>query len=778
MGCSNGKQNTTANDCRGGSSPSSGTGSPGKLLDKYTLGKVLGQGAFGIVYSCKKKGSKEEFAVKMIDKVETPLEEIKHEAKMLEELKHFSIVALHDVFYEKAFVCMVMTVYRGGDMIEGMQLHWKSKGMLDIVVVARVSKQMITSIEWLHRSNVVHRDVKGDNFLMDRKDIENAECRIFLSDFGTVRALEPATTRLKSKCGTKTYWAPEFFAMNYGLKVDVWALGVIMYGLVTGRFPFKGEDDVNNKKIQLPARATEDCNQLLKGLLNRNEEDRLNAKDALSHKFCHGAPSPKIPQEELPGGGADDGEQMVKDVVDTYQVDRRYVLTQAMKDVENQKKMMTAQELKATGTMANPLQVVHHNGKRTKLQWFDLPKARTYGLHEHQNAKPLGDDDAKKNAANALKIMEAMFKDHEIDVRAFGRGEAKTLDEFNLEIQKGTASLLLDASLHKKKEGSVVRVVDLVLIRISARGTNGALKYLIKKDEKFPDGRERKNVNQLPGTKKEPHENAMETLTRVVKDRMGLENVKVDFTKKETYEEDTISPSYPGIRTVYRTEIFEGTMAIAMPQLDNGQPIKTIDFAQYERSYLWITEDKCKQMKIRLKGDSRKDLSTLVHAPVSPKEEEIHKQLKAAGVDYKRWASGKFKVMTDELSKGEAALVDVDGKLLRVVDIVVVKVTKETKEVLAEVEEEVGDPGGEVVRTTLNWLPAVKRRPDENMYVAGKRCVNKSLGIDENAVTFDTGSVLIAEEEKESQTFPSLSSLYRKRIITANIVTDESNVTI
>jgi len=438
---------------------------------------------------------------------------------------------------------------------------------------------------------------------------------------------------------------------------------------------------------------------------------------------------------------------------------------------------MTSKQLKATGTASNPLQVIHHNGKRTKLQWYDLETARRYSLHEHTGAKPLGDDDAKKNAQTALKNMEAMFVDHSIDLKRFGTGEAKTLDEFNLEIQRGTALLLLDASKHKK-DNAIVRVVDLVLLRIAANASNGATKYLIKTDEKFPDGRERKNLNQLPGTKKEPHENAMQTIQRIVKDRMNLANVKVDFTKKETYEEDTISPSYPGIRTVYRTEIFEGTLVNAIPSVNDSQPWKATDSSNYERTHLWISEDKCKQLKIRLKGDTQKEFSSLLNAPVSPKEEEIQKQLKDAGVDYKLWPAGKFKSMTDELAKGEAALVDVDGRLLRVVDIVMVKVTKDTEEVLAEVEEEVGDPGGQVARTQLNWLPAVKRRPDENMYVAGKRCINRYLGIDENAVIFNTGSVLIAEEEKDSQTYPGLKSLYRKRIITANVVADESDITI
>jgi len=768
MGCSYASQARTPNTLDGGpKSATPATGSPGRLLDNYQLGKVLGQGAFGIVYYCKKKGSREEYAVKMIDKVETPLVGIKHEVKMLQDLKHSSIVVLHDVFYEKAFVCIVMTIYKGGDMIEGMQRHWKKHGMLPIPVVASLIKQMITSLDWLHKHCVVHRDVKGDNFLMDCKDIADPECRIVLSDFGTARTLETPTARLKSRCGTKTYWAPEFYAMNYGLKVDVWALGIIMYGLVTGRFPFKGEDDVKNKKISTPSRATTACGQLLMALLDRNEQKRITAQDALAHQFCKGATTP------APTAGANDSHtfEIQRDRVDTYQLDRRYFLMQAMQDAENQNKMMTALQLKVRGSAANPLQVVHHNGK-SKLQWYDTFKARSLGLLDHPHVQPLGDDDAKKNAQTALKNMEAMFKDHWIESTAFGAGQAKTLDEFNLEIQKGAALLLLDASKHKKDK-PVVRVVDLVLLRIAAKASNGAVEYMLYTNEKFPDGRERKDLYRLPGTKKEPHENAMQTIHRFVQERMQKVDVKVDFTKKETYEEDTTSPSYPGIRTVYRTEIFDGTLVNASLE----RQFTATDTSRYERTYSWISEEECNELNVRLKGDTEKEFSSLVHAPIIPKEEEILKQFQDAGVHYKGWPAGKFKVMTDELAMGKAALVNVEGKLLRAVDVVVVKVTKDAKEVLVEVEEEVGDPSGEVKRSSLNRLPAVKRRPDENMYVAAKRCIHKHL-IDENAVTFDTGSVLIVEEEKESQTFPGLKCLYRKRIITANLVADESSIII
>jgi len=748
-------------------------GSKGKLLDKYTLGKVLGQGAFGIVYSCKSKETKDEFAVKMIDKVETPLAEIRHEAEMLEKLKHFSVVELHDTYYEKAFVCMVMTIYKGGDMIEGMQLHWKNLGMLPMPVVANVSKQMIESIAWLHHHSIVHRDVKGDNYLMDRKELEHAECRIYLSDFGTVREVREGI-RINSKCGTKTYWAPEFFQFNYGLKVDVWALGVIMYGLVTGRFPFKGEDDVNHKKINIPTRASQDCGKLLLGLLERNEAARLTARQALDHAFCKAAVTPHKPLESPePMQG-----EITREVVNNYQLDRRCNIVRAMQDAEDSRLKTTALQLRSAGSEGAPMEVLHHQGRKSRFQWFDMAKATQHGLHDTTGAVAWVDD-SQKNAKSVKRVTERMLKDHKIESSKFGVGEAKSFDEFLLEIQTGAAAILIDASKHKTDQLCIVRVVDLVLIRIEAKAPNGVKQYLIKTSEKYPDGRERSGINQLPGTKKEPHENAVETLQRVVKERLNLETcqIRVDFTKKETYEEDTSSPSFPGIRTVYRAEIFEGTITNTDTALLNkvgvlnGGTFGTTDPKGYVRTYQWMTESECMRKNIKLKIGETKDFSALVHAPVSPNEDEIKSLLKENGVNWDIWEPEKFQILTDELAKGESALVKADEKLLRVVDIVVVKVMKE-ESVLAETEEE--DSTGKT--TTLNWLPAVKRRPDENMFLAAKRCVTKHMWIDENAVIFNTTSVMIAEEEKESQTFPGLKSLYRKRIITANVVADESNI--
>jgi len=136
---------------------------------------------------------------------------------------------------------------------------------------------------------------------MSVKDISNADNRIFLSDFGTVVELAQGE-RLKSTCGTKVYWSPEFYAMSYGLKVDVWAVGVVLFGLLTGRFPFNGEKDVKTKALKLPkARAPPAGEELTLGLLEKDEKKRFDAARSKDHEWLKAVPSvtPEEPMQKL-----------------------------------------------------------------------------------------------------------------------------------------------------------------------------------------------------------------------------------------------------------------------------------------------------------------------------------------------------------------------------------------------------------------------------------------------------------------------------------------------
>merc|ERR1719188_298315 len=80
--------------------------------------------------------------------------------------------------------------------------------------------------------------------MIDTEDILDPDCRVVLGDFGTARSMPSSGARLEAPVGTKYFWAPEFFDERYGLKVDVWALGVVIYSLLSARFPFRDEGEV------------------------------------------------------------------------------------------------------------------------------------------------------------------------------------------------------------------------------------------------------------------------------------------------------------------------------------------------------------------------------------------------------------------------------------------------------------------------------------------------------------------------------------------------------
>jgi len=735
-----------------------------KLLDKYTLGKSIGQGAFGIVYSCKLNASSEEFAVKMIDPVETPLAEITREVEMLRLLAHPCVVAMKDVFYEKVFVCLVMEIYKGGDMIEGMQLHWKSKGQIPIPVIQNVSKMMVQGVEWLHQNSIVHRDLKGDNFLQSVKHIEDKKCRIYMSDFGTVIALNPCE-RLTQKCGTKTYWAPEFYRMDYGLPVDVWALGVIMFGLVTGRFPFKGESDVKGKDVKMPARATKDGESFIGNTLKKKEDERMTATQCIQHKFMASMKSAAEVQMEV-----GDNKDEKTDADGVGEVPREFGanagVKQRRRDLVNR---LVDKGGNRTAMIDKDFEVEDkQNEKTTRFEWWSAEKCTKFT--ESGQSKP--NEQALFSEADVKRTMA----EHNISADKFGQGQAKKLSEFMDEIQSGESRLMLDATRHK----NMVRVIDLVLLRI-VYGTGQNKRYLIKLSETFPDGRVRDRLNNLPGTKKRPHENGRQVCERMMKERMNMTGSEVvfDYTAKEYMEDDEESPSYPGVRTVYRKEFYEGVVTTKDPEVLKRLGLSTDGSTtqyvckgedEYTRTFFWASEGACFAKGIKFRAPKEGfEISPLVPTPVGYNEEELQTFLEENNVSLDAFAksgAGSLAKLAEELQMGDAALNRMpDGRIMRVVEVIVLQLKKKNGDMLVQAwqKDAAGSKKGE-------RLPGVKRRQDENLFWAAHRAFDSLMKINENMVTMDPDKTVLIEEEKPSEVYTNLPTIYRRRIIPCTLV--------
>jgi len=262
-----------------------------KLLKEYSKGELLQQGAFGSVYAFTHRTTQEEVAVKLIDKAETPVEAIAREVDMMKALSHCNVVRCRQAFSDGGFTCIVMDKF-AGDLLQGLQDQLAEHGRnIAGHKAVHLCAQAAAAVEHLHRQCILHRDVKLDNFLVDRDDILDPKCWIVLTDFGAAVTLRSPDDRLRVDCcGTLTYWAPERHGSStYGLKADVWSLGVTMYSLLTGTLPFSKSEHTpvqTPRSFRLSQRRLDvKCYELLMGMLEKDEKARFNSKEVVSHRW-------------------------------------------------------------------------------------------------------------------------------------------------------------------------------------------------------------------------------------------------------------------------------------------------------------------------------------------------------------------------------------------------------------------------------------------------------------------------------------------------------------
>eukprot|EP00933_Yihiella_yeosuensis_P033266 TRINITY_DN27000_c0_g1_i1.p1 TRINITY_DN27000_c0_g1~~TRINITY_DN27000_c0_g1_i1.p1 ORF type:complete len:769 (-),score=217.56 TRINITY_DN27000_c0_g1_i1:132-2438(-) len=765
MGCSSSAPKAT--------SPSTEDGKNQKemrLLDEYSVGLTLGEGAFGVVSVCKKRATGEEFAVKMVDKVETPVEAIKKEADMLMSMDHPNIVKFHGVYYERCFVCIVMNKLDGGDLVEGLQRHLKERGQINCLDVVHVAQQMCASIQYLHVRSVVHRDVKGDNYLMDRKNMTDKNCLIVLTDFGTACHCGP-DERQQAGVGTKIFWPPEFFDRDYGHKVDVWAMGVIMYGLVSGRFPFRDENDIKNKEVRIPKRVHPVCEEFIKKLLDKNEKARMNSTEALNHAWVAGkgrAVEHKTDgkDDEQPAEGSDIKEGDVNDGIK----ERRQELIKRLNkehDVKLDPKAGAKARLQNHKVKKFTIADKIVQGGKAVYEWWPQEQVKSNDILQLEGTAQAAPKDDPVDVAMFKKTLV----EHNIKVENFGVGQAKPVEQLAGEVQTGASRLMLDATEHKK----LVRVVDVVVLKVQP-SSEGEARLLIETQEKFPDGRTRETL-RLPGTKKETHENARQTAERILSEMLNMSSdmVTFDFSTTDRVEEEIDSPSYPGVRTVYRKEIVECKVTCA----DAGKLTKiglpglaewsAADVSGNTKFFQWMTEKQAEDKKVKLKV-AGSQISTLVRAPIGMDEDSLTTHLKGLGVDVTKFGKDgarTLKEFSSELIKGETRLLQAaSGDLLVITEVVMLIVTNpQTNETLVQVQQV--SPDGAVSNKAR--LPGAKRRPDENQFLSTRRILRRQLEIDENAVIISTDIGYI-EEEKSTKSYPGLKTVYRKRVIKASVI--------
>ncbi|KAG1672666.1 Phosphorylase b kinase gamma catalytic chain, skeletal muscle/heart isoform [Nymphon striatum] len=279
----------------------------GDFYAKYEPKEVLGIGVSSTVRRCIEKDTGLEYAVKIIDLTqdsgnpETIRRETLSEISILRSVAgHPYIVSLHDVYESETFIFLVFELCKNGELFDYLTTVVTFSEKRTRIIM----KQLFEVITYIHQKNIVHRDIKPENILLD--DSYNVK----VTDFGFAKVLHE-DEKLIELCGTPGYLAPELLKVSmyddvpgYGIEIDIWACGVIMYTLLVGCPPFWHRRQVIMMRNIMAGKyqfsspewdnITDESKDLISKLLIVEPRKRLTASQALKHAFFQVKVQPHI----------------------------------------------------------------------------------------------------------------------------------------------------------------------------------------------------------------------------------------------------------------------------------------------------------------------------------------------------------------------------------------------------------------------------------------------------------------------------------------------------
>ncbi|KAL8774839.1 MAG: hypothetical protein Q9209_000778 [Squamulea sp. 1 TL-2023] len=275
---------------------------------EYQTGRELGKGGFAICYEGRPRRATggQTYALKIVKASmaqKNNRQKFRTELQIHAKMRHPNIVEFHKAFTYEECTYVVLELCPNGSIQDIV----RARLGLSLPEIRRLVVQLCGAIKYMHARNVIHRDLKMGNLFLDH------EMNVKIGDFGLAAVLvspgeyegsyTKALSRRTTLCGTPNYIAPEILDKTKGghdLKVDIWALGCIIYAMICCRPPFQAE---SNNEIYEKAKAVdyhwpergsdpkfrihipEEAKDLVAGLLQPNPKDRLNLDETVSHPF-------------------------------------------------------------------------------------------------------------------------------------------------------------------------------------------------------------------------------------------------------------------------------------------------------------------------------------------------------------------------------------------------------------------------------------------------------------------------------------------------------------
>ncbi|XP_031247316.1 serine/threonine-protein kinase GRIK1 [Pistacia vera] len=276
-----------------------------KMINEYVHERKIGAGSYGKVVLYQSSIDGKHYAIKAFHKShllklrvapsETAMTDVLREVLIMKMLDHPNIVNLIEVIDDPntdQFYMVLEYVESKGDC-GGSALP----GALEEDTARKYLRDVVSGLMYLHAHNVVHGDIKPDNLLVTRTGI------VKIGDFSVSQVFEDDNDELRRSPGTPVFTAPECcLGLTYhGKAADTWAVGVTLYYVVLGQYPFLGEtlqdtyDKIVNNSLELPDDMNPQLRNLIEGLLCKDPTQRLTLKDVAGHAWVIGEEGP-IPE--------------------------------------------------------------------------------------------------------------------------------------------------------------------------------------------------------------------------------------------------------------------------------------------------------------------------------------------------------------------------------------------------------------------------------------------------------------------------------------------------